>query len=256
MFRTKTILGTLLAFTVVVVQVLSAAAAPAAQASTVDGTIQSCSTATDPLTGAIIVVCSVNLTAGGTQTVRLSAADAQTLGLATINADGSVTITATIGQVVSIDTSSLLSDPCALPSDASQPVETGLTRVFCGSLGLDYTAFDTLHSQGFGFGEIAQACFMAQALNGDGALCQAILTAKQTGDYSGLTLHGGATVSNWGQLRKLVFANATKNMLNLGAVMSGRASGTGNGNGHGKNNSNGHGNGNGNGNSNPHANGH
>jgi len=240
MLKNKTIFGVFLALILAAVQAASAGAAPLTQASTLDGTIQSCSTATDPLTSAIIVVCTVNLTAGGTQTVRLSAVNAQTLGLAVINPDGSVTITAAAGQTVSIDTTLLLPDPCVLPTGADQPVGAALTKFFCGSLGLDYATIQAFQSQGMGYGVIAQACFMAQVLQGNGMLCEAILNAKKTGNYSGLTLPGGATVSNWGQLRKTVFADGAKNAVNLGSIVSGRANGSGNGNGHG----NGHGHGN------------
>jgi hypothetical protein len=244
--KNKTVLAGLLALIMVAVQVAGASAAPAAQSSTISGTVQSCSTSTDPYTGAIIVVCTITLADGSTQTVQLSAADAQTLGLATINPDGSVTITATAGQSVTIDSSMILANPCTMPSDANQPVGKALASFFCGSLGIDYTEIQTLQSDGFGYGEIAQACFMTKILGLPGEDCQTILMDKQSGDYSNLSLPGGVTVTNWGQLRKVVFDQEARNLLNLGAIMSGRANGNG-GNGH-ANNGNGHGNGHGNGN--------
>ncbi|HUI89770.1 MAG TPA: hypothetical protein VLX61_13720 [Anaerolineales bacterium] len=243
MLRYKSLLALFLATAMMIVQVASASAAPMTQSSTLTGTVQSCSTSTDTYTGAIIVVCTIAPTDGSTQTVSLSAADAQTLGLATVNSDGSVTITATAGQAVAIDTSLLLSNPCTLPTGANQPVGVALTNFFCKNLGLDYNTVQTLHQGGFGYGEIAQACFTAQVLGLPGQDCQTILQDKQSGDFSNLTLPGGAAVSNWGQLRKDVLGHEAQNMSNLGAIMSGRAAGTGSGHGHG----NGYGNGNGNG---------
>lgn len=84
---------------------------------------------------------------------------------------------------------------------------------------------------------------MTSNLGGDGTLLQQILTARQTGDYSGLVLPGGATVTNWGQLRQFAISNPHQN---LGRIMSGKATllptataattpttSNGNGNGHG-----------------------
>jgi hypothetical protein len=238
--RNKGIVAGLLAVTMLVAQVVSVAAAPFADI--VTGTIQSCTTSTDAYTGAIIVVCTVTLADGSSQTVNLSATDAQTLGLATVNPDGSVTIIATAGQSVAIDTSMILANPCTLPNGSNQPVGAALTDFFCTNLGIGYSTVQTLHADGFGYGEITQACFMAQVLGLPGEYCQTILQDKQSGDYSNLTLPGGVTVSNWGQLMKAVFTKGQKNMFNLGAVMSGRANGNGNSNGHG-NNGKGHSNG-------------
>jgi hypothetical protein len=247
MIKNNRILALLLTFAMVALPVLSAVAAPAAQSSTVDGTVQSCTTSTDAYSGAIIVVCTVNLTGGGTQTVSLNASEAQSLGLVTVNPDGTVTIIATTGQTITIDPSLVLSDPCTLPSGANQPVSAALANYFCKSLGIDYNTIQTLKQAGLGFGEIAQACHMAQVLGGTGSMCQTILDDKKSGDYSNLNLPDGVTVKNWGQLRKVVFAQVDKNKVNLGGVKSGRDDGTSNGNGQ----DNGHGN-----KDNSHGNGH
>ncbi|MCL4529801.1 MAG: hypothetical protein M1282_10340 [Chloroflexi bacterium] len=139
--------------------------------------------------------------------------------------------------------------------NAGQPVAEALCNFFNTNLGLTYDDITGLHQQGFGFGEIAQACWMALELQqenttGDTTLtCQQILDAKQGNDISSL----GLGVSNWGQLKKLVLKNPH---MNLGFVVTGRAvgllSGTsfpgnghgqGNGNGQGGNPGNGHGHG-------------
>lgn len=200
--------------------VISVGAATPAQTSTIDGTIKSCDTATDNSTGKTIVVCEINLSGGGTQIIRLSAAEAVTNGLAVIEEDGTVTIIATEGQEVSIDELMLLKDPCVMPEGATQPISKIIASYFCGDLGTSYDDVQALHEDGFGFGEIVQACFMALKLDGTGALCEDILYAKQSGDYSNLTLPDDVTVSNWGQLRKTVLDHGKKSSSNPGAVVS------------------------------------
>lgn len=231
MKRTKNVLGVILAFVMVVLPMIGVGAAPA-QTDTIDGTIQSCVAATDPFTGDPIVVCEINLAEeGGTQTVRLSVDDAVFLELAILEEDGTVTIIATEGQEVSIDLSMVLVDPCVLPDDASQPISKILTNFFCKDLGMDYDAFQSLHEDGFGFGVIAQACFMATKLEGTGDLCMEILHAKENRDYSNLPLPNDVTVTNWGQLRKAVFSDDSKDKTNLGSIVSEEKSkGHGNGN--------------------------
>jgi hypothetical protein len=128
-----------------------------------------------------------------------------------------------------------------------------LENYFGGALGLTADQLAAYKSAGFGYGEIAQACWMATQLGGDATLLNQILTAKQTGDFSTIVLPGGTTVSNWGQLRKAVLTNPHQN---LGQIMSGHANPLaitapttqstmmqGNGKGHGKSSANGHGNG-------------
>jgi len=224
MFKTKGIVGLVLLLVMVVIPVMSVGASSPAQITTIDGTIQSCETATDSFTGETIVVCVVNLTGGGTQTIRLSVDDAVANDLAIVEEDGTVTIIATEGQEVSIDESMLLEDPCVMPEDASQPISKILASFFCGDLGTSYDDVQALHEAGFGFGEIAQACFMALKLDGTGELCADILYAKQSGDYSGLTLPEGVAVKNWGQLRKAVLDHGPKNSSNLGSIVSDKAS--------------------------------
>ncbi|MFT3895475.1 MAG: hypothetical protein QM730_27950 [Anaerolineales bacterium] len=219
MLKTRTIVGSLLVFMMIVSPMMSVGAAAPAQTTTIDGTVQSCITGIDGATGDTIVICDINLIGGGTKTVRLSVGDAVTKGLATLNEDGTVTIIATLGQVVSIDETLVLADPCVTPEGASQPISKLLANYFCGDLGLGYDDLQSLHEEGFGFGEIAQACFMALKLDGTGQLCADILYAKKSGDYSGLTLPDGVTVSNWGQLRKAILDHEKKNS-NLGSVVS------------------------------------
>ncbi len=95
-----------------------------------------------------------------------------------------------------------------------------LENFFGTSLGLTGDELTAYKAAGFGYGEIAQACWMATQLGGDAALLDQILTAKQSGDFSTLTLPGGVVVTNWGQLRKAVLTDPHQN---LGQIMSGHA---------------------------------
>jgi hypothetical protein len=252
MLKNKSLIGIIMVVVLLALQV----GAASAQATTIDGTVTGVTQSKDGMGNTIFLV-TVQLTGGTTtQTVRLDPATAESLGLVTANGDGTFTINP-FGEVVSIDTSTVLADPCALPSGSNQPVSAALTKFFCTSLGLDFSTLQSLRTDGFGFGEIAQACFMAVAMGGDAATCQQILLDKQSKDFSNLAdstnLGSCSTQTNWGQFKKCVAVQA---LDNLGGVMSGqltpgasgRGNGQGNGNGNGGGNGNGHGHGNGGGN--------
>jgi hypothetical protein len=141
-----------------------------------------------------------------------------------------------IGQTVEID-------PATVIPDEDQDVHP-IAAILGSFFGVDPGVVDAYHDDGFGFGVIAQAMWMAQGLTGDMTTAGLILEAKQTGDYSAFVLPDGSTPSNWGQFKKAVLDK--KN--NLGVIVSGHAdgdgtedpliledirNGNGNGNGHG-----------------------
>lgn len=97
---------------------------------------------------------------------------------------------------------------------------TALETFFGTALGLSGEELAAYKAEGYGYGEIAQACWMATQLGGDAALLDQILTAKQTGDFSTFVLPEGAVVTNWGQLRKAILTDPHQN---LGQIMSGHA---------------------------------
>ena len=103
------------------------------------------------------------------------------------------------------------------------PVGSALSNFFSDLLGVDYQTIMEYHDNGAGFGVIAQALWMTNALGGDSETFAAILEAKQTKDYSAITLPDGSTPQNWGQFRKAVMSDREKSKENLGAIMSGRA---------------------------------
>ncbi len=250
MLKNKSVIAFMLVLVLLALQVGVAAA----QTSTIDGTVTGVTQSTDGMGNTIFIV-TVQLADGSTQTVRLNPTTAENLLLVTPNQDGTFTINP-FGETVSIDTSTVLADPCTLPTGSTQPVSAALTKFFCKNLQLDYSTLQSLRTDGFGYGEIAQACFMAVAMGGDAATCQQILLDKQSKDFSNLAdsanLGNCSTETNWGQFKKCV---AVQSLDNLGGVMSGqltpgepgRSHGNGNGNGNGQGNGSGNGNGNGNG---------
>ena len=258
MNKTKIVMGFIILTAVLALQVGAAYAAPASQTADITGTIQSITQSTDS-SGNTIFIVTIDV-GGTTQTVKLSAADAVSLGLVTQNPDGTYTINNVVGTTVTIPSGMIPVDPCSETEKGM--VASALAAFFCqgGSTVVD-NSISALHAEGFGFGEIAQACFMAEVLN---STCGDVLTAKQNHDYSTLGLP--SDVNNWGRLRKYALGQEVKSLTNLGAIMSGRASaptvsstpiptpmwpfgsnGKGNGHGHGNGGQGGNGNGNGNG---------
>jgi hypothetical protein len=123
--------------------------------------------------------------------------------------------------------------------------------------GEDPAVVNQYHLDGFGFGVIAQAMWMAQGLNNPEITAGTILTAKQDKDFSAFVLPDGSTPTNWGQFKKAALG---KDKKNLGIIVSGHVQ-TGedttdldaqelHGNGKDKNKNKGNGNGHGNGNGN------
>ncbi len=142
-----------------------------------------------------------------------------------------------------------------LESGTYPRVLTMLGTFFGIAPGVTFDQLTAYREAGFGFGEIAQACWLAAKLGGDSALLDQILQAKKSGDYSALILPDGTVVSNWGQLLK---ATRSEHGQNLGSIVSGRADPPGSpsagetsaetrghGKGHQHNHGNGHRNGNG-----------
>ena len=103
------------------------------------------------------------------------------------------------------------------------PVGSALAQFFTDLLGVDYETIMEYHDEGAGFGTIAQALWMTNALEGDSETFAAIIEAKLNNDFSAIVLPDGSTPKNWGQFRKAVMADRKKSKENLGAIMSGRA---------------------------------
>jgi hypothetical protein len=241
--KSKLLISFLVAIMLVALQVGAAAAAPAAQDPTpVVGTVAGVTLLPD---GTVDV--DVLLSDGTThQTVNLTAAQAEAAGLVTVDPiTGEVTVNdGVVG--LAFDSSTLAEEDACAPSDTGEagagetvtgtetggedtsedtgeggthPVGDALSQFFCGTLGTSYDDIMTWHDDGFGFGVIAQALWISTelGLNPDDIL------AFKKGDFV-IVLEDGTSPTNWGQLRKAAFSEATDDYKhNLGEIMSGRA---------------------------------
>ena len=237
MLNTKRLAGILLVVAVLFTQVGTVAAAPQVQETTpITGTIESITTETDA-DGETVVLVTLLDEAGATQIVRLSVETAVTLGLVTLDPTTMEPVVneTQVGQTVEIDPTTVIPEE----EEAVHPIAAILASFF----GQDASVVNEYHEDGFGFGVIAQALWIAQGLNGDASTAGLILEAKDTGDYSAFVLPDGSTPTNWGQFKKAALG---KDKKNLGIIVSGHAedvvtdgettpqdNGQGNGNGHG-----------------------
>jgi len=222
MKRTKIVISILLATIFLATQFVAVGAAPATQDTTpITGTIESIVLETDTETDTTTVLVTLVDEFGETQTVRLSVEDAIALGLVTDDGSGPIVDESQVGADIEIDPALVIPDET--PVEEQHPVGSALSNFFTELLGVDYDMIREYHDDGVGFGVIAQALWMTNALEGDSEIFAAILEAKQTKDFSDIELPDGSTPTNWGQFRKAVMSDREKSKENLGAIMSGRA---------------------------------
>jgi len=220
MTRTKIVFSILLTTIFLATQVVAVGAAPAAQdTSSITGTVVSITLETDPETNEVAtVLVTLDVGNGVTQTVRLSATDATELGLLVdnepVNPDD-------IDGPIEIDPALVILDEEEVEDE--HPVGSAISDFFSDLLGVDYEMVMSYHDDGVGFGVIAQALWMTNALEGDDVIFEAIMEARQNKDYSGITLSDGSTPKNWGQFRQAVMKDREKAKENLGTIMSGHA---------------------------------
>jgi hypothetical protein len=169
------------------------------------GIVATVALVTDTTSGAT----SVLVTFDDATTASLNLSDAYRLGLITLTVND-----AAIGTPVVIDPT-LIST-----STTYSKAVTRLGMFFNGTLGLTYDQLAAYAADGYGYGVIAQASWMATQLGGDATLLDQILAAKSSGDFSTIVLPDGTTATNWGQLRKAVLTDPHQN---LGGIMSGKA---------------------------------
>lgn len=240
MFKTKILASLSLIAALLFAQVGIAAAAPQTQDTTpITGTIQSITFETDEAGVTTVLVTVVDGT-GAEQILRLSLETATALGLVTTDPSTSepVVDNTKVGTEIEIDPTTVLPD---------EPVEESyhvISEILASFFGEDPGVIDEYHTDGFGFGVIAQSLWISQNLGGDATLAGDILEAKQSGDYSAFFPEGTENIpTNWGQFRKAL--SEKKN--NLGVIVSGHADnddttdavddqtqpGNGNGNGNG-----------------------
>ena len=220
MNRTKLTIGFLLTAILLITQVIGVGAAPVAQEITPTTTIESVTIETDTGTGAVTVIVVLVNDAGTTKTVNLNLHEAAEFGFVLDDGTGKF--------VPNAETTNTQFEfnPVATPSveeEKEHPVGSAIADFFSDTLGVDYETVMTYHDDGVGFGVIAQALWMTNALGGDTTTFAAILEAKQNNDFSTIPLNNSSTPENWGQFRKAVMSDREKSKENLGAIMSGHA---------------------------------
>ena len=255
----KLSLSLLMAFSLLLAQGGRVFASSAGQdALPVSGVVQSLTLATDASTGVTTVIVDIVKGNDLSQPVRVSLETAFSLGLVVLSEEGKPGINHfALGKPVEIHPRNIIPDH---PVD-QHPLGSALATIFSNIPGMDYETIMIAHQQGIGFGVIAETLWLTTRLEGNSEVFEAILHARQTGDYSAFTLEDGTTPKNWGQLRQLILD--PKNDLHVVTPHQDHTNngnhgtnGNGGGNGNGNGNNNGHGNrgGNGGGNGNGHGN--
>lgn len=229
----KILLVVMLAFALVLSQSGAVFAASINEDTLLSGTVQSITLETDPNTAVTTILVTILDGNNASQTVRLSVGTAKVLGLITIDANGTPVInTDVFGKTIQIDPKTVIVDDEA----NLHPVGDALATFF-GEI-TDYETIMAAHTDGIGFGVLAQALWLTQKLEGDSTVFLAILLAKETGDYSVFILEDGTSPKNWGQFRKAILDGEKKG--SLGIVMSNKDKDNNeNGQNNGSNNGNG-----------------
>ncbi|HEX9385314.1 MAG TPA: hypothetical protein VF918_03265 [Anaerolineales bacterium] len=221
MSSTKLLASVLLVLAVMFAQVGNVVAAPQMQegtTATITGTIQTITV--DPNTNTVLVTVLLEDQVT-TQTVSLDPLDPAYSEL--FNPDTQALI-AQVGDSVAWQVNSADVVPDEEPTEESfHPIAWLLAEFF----GEDPSIVEGYHEDGFGFGVIAQSLWMSQNVGGDASLAGQILEAKQSGNYSNITLSDGTLLTlpdgtiptNWGQFKKALLDK--KN--NLGVIVSGQA---------------------------------
>jgi hypothetical protein len=218
----KTLTSLILAFALIAMSVGSAFAQ---DETPIAGTVQSVEFETNADTGETVVVVTLLDAEGASHTVRISLETAESLGLVDLSGgEPSVTDDA-IGKEVEIAPADILEeDNGEEDAEEEHPVGSALSSFFSELLGVDYEFIMAAHKQGVGFGVIAQALWLTHSVDGGSAEFEALIQAKQSGDYSNITLADGSTPANWGDVVK-----SLKKGDNLGRIMSGKAGSSQNG---------------------------
>lgn len=196
----------------------TALAAPAAEApATISGTIENIKVITDSETSTTTVRVKLLDANNKLITVHVSLETALSLNLVTLDPVTNLPVVndTLLGQEITIDPTLVIED-----DPESTDGENKVAGLLASFFSLEYETVFGFHEDGFGYGTIAQALWMADKL-GDITLAEQILAAKLSGDYSGFTLPGDTLPTNWGQFRKALLGQSGKS--NLGQVVSGKA---------------------------------
>jgi hypothetical protein len=173
------------------------------------GVVNSLMFVTDPTT--LVTTVSINLT---TDPILLTARDF------IVDLDTAVFNEIVATNELLINTEIVVDPTLIIDSSTFGKVISKLGAFFASNLGVDFATLEAYQAEGYGYGVITQASWMAYLLGGDADTLAQILAAKSSGDYSGIVLADESTATNWGQLRQAVLTDGKQNM---GQIISGKA---------------------------------
>lgn len=222
--KMKILLSLILAVSIMFVQTGGVFAVSALQTTPpLNGTVQSITLETVSTTGTTIVIVTVMDRDQIFQTVRVDEKTAKDLGLVMFDGDGKLIINKSVlGQSIEITPEMVIPGQ----EEDRHPVGNALATFFSNIGDLDYDIIMLAHNDGNGFGVIAQALWLTTKLEGNTEVFQALLLAKETGDFKDFALDDGTTPKNLAELRKALFDG--KKVANLGSVISNQEGGNGN----------------------------
>lgn len=214
--KTKFFISLILVVSMLIVQTGGVFSVSALQTSpALEGTIQSITLETSSTTGMKIVIVTVMDREQFFQTVRIGEKTAQELGLVMFDGDGKLVINGSaLGQQIEI------SPEMVLPSKGEErhPVGNALATYFSNIPGLDYNTIMLAHNDGVRFRVIARALWLTTKLKGNVNVFQALLLARETGDFKEFTFEDGTVPKSWAELRKGI--DDGKKVEDLDSVMS------------------------------------
>lgn len=222
--KMKILISLMLAVSIMIIQTRGIFAVSALQTSTtLEGAVQSITIETDTTTGMAVVIVTVLDTDAVLLKVRIDEKTAMDLGLVLFDGDGKLIINnSALGRSVEIKPEMVLPDQ----GENQHPVGNVLATFFSNIAGLDYDTIMRTHNNGTGFGVIAQALWLTTKLEGNAEVFQALLRARETGDYKEFVLEDDTIPRDWAELRKAILDG--KRVKNLGSVMSDQDNGNGN----------------------------
>ncbi len=192
--------------------------ASAQETTLITGTVQTVVIESNETTGETVVVVTLLDEAGTSQTLQINLETAKALELVVTDPATGETKTSegAVGATVEIDPATVIPEETA--EEEQHPVGSALSDFFSDLTGISYETVMSYHDDGMGFGVIAQALWLSNGMGGGEEMFTALLDAKQSGDFSGITLADGSTPDNWGDV-----VTSLKKGESLGSVKSGKA---------------------------------
>jgi hypothetical protein len=213
--KVKFLVSLMLAVSILIVQTGGVFSTSALQTSpALEGTIQSITLETYSTTAMTIVSVTVMDSDQVFQTVQVSEKIAKDLGLVVFDGDGKLVINdLALGQQIEISPDMVLPDK----AEDRHPVGNALATFFSNIPGVDYDIIMLAHNDGVSFRVIARVLWLTTKLKGNANVFEALLLARETGDFKDFTFEDGTIPKSWAELRKGIYDG--KKLENLDNLM-------------------------------------